>query len=141
MALVFCRVGATLILLKQFQPKTILKSIAEHKATFLPLVPTIYSFLVDLYVRDGYDVSSLHTCISGGSALPVALLEKVEEVLVENRLKNQTQYFGRTKDLTPVIINNISDEDVGNIIKVKIDKCDKKSLFGRKYSNEREVAA
>ncbi|GIT65489.1 MAG: hypothetical protein Ct9H300mP23_11160 [Nitrospinota bacterium] len=73
MALVFCRVGATLILLKQFQPKTILASIATHKATFLPLVPTIYSFLVDLYERGSYDISSLHTCISGGAALPEAL--------------------------------------------------------------------
>ena len=68
-------------------------------------------------------------------------IKKIEEVLVENRLKNQTQYFGRTKDLTPVILNNISDDDIGNIIKVRIDKCDKKSLFGRKYSNDREVAA
>ena len=68
-------------------------------------------------------------------------IKKVEEVLVENRLKNQTQYFGRTRDLTPVILNNISDDDIGNIIKVRIDKCDKKSLFGRKYSKEREVAA
>ena len=66
---------------------------------------------------------------------------KIEEVLVENRLKNQTQYFGRTKDLTPVILSNMSDGDIGNLINVKIDKCDKKSLFGRKYSNEREVAA
>ena len=68
-------------------------------------------------------------------------IKKVEEVLVENRLKNQTQYFGRTRDLTPVILNNINDDDIGNIIKVRIDKCDKKSLFGRKYSNEKEVAA
>ena len=68
-------------------------------------------------------------------------IKKVEEVLVENRLKNQTQYFGRTRDLTPVILNNINDDDIGNIIKVRIDKCDKKSLFGRKYSKKREVAA
>ena len=68
-------------------------------------------------------------------------IEKVEEVLVENRLKNQTQYFGRTKDLTPVILNNMSDNDIGSLVKVRIDKCDKKSLFGRKYSNDKEVAA
>ena len=66
---------------------------------------------------------------------------KLEEVLVENRLKNQTQYFGRTKDLTPVILSNVGDHDKGNLIKVKIDRCDKKSLFGRKHSNEREVAS
>ena len=68
-------------------------------------------------------------------------IKKVEEVLVENRLKNQNQYFGRTKDLTPVILSDISDSDIGNIIKVRIDKCDKKSLFGKKCSNETEVAA
>ena len=68
-------------------------------------------------------------------------IKKVEEVLVENRLKNQNQYFGRTKDLTPVILSDISDSDIGNIIKVRIDKCDKKSLFGKKCSNKTEVAA
>ena len=78
MALVLLRSGATLILLKQFQPKTILESIAKHKATLLPLVPTIYSFLLQLYARGGYDVSSLRYCISGGASLPEALLKRVE---------------------------------------------------------------
>ncbi len=81
MALVLLRSGASLILLKQFQPKSILASIAQHKATILPLVPTIYSFLVELYARGGYDVSTLRFCISGGSSLPEALLKKVEEGL------------------------------------------------------------
>jgi len=81
MALVLLRSGATLILLKQFQPKTILASIARHKATILPLVPTIYSFLVDLCARGDYDVSSLRYCISGGSSLPETLLKKVEKGL------------------------------------------------------------
>ena len=81
MALMVFMSGGTLILLKQFAPKSILQSIAEHKATILPLVPTIYSFLVDLYTRGDYDVSSLKHCISGGAALPSALLKKVEETL------------------------------------------------------------
>tara|TARA_Y100001958_G_C21245535_1_gene575260 strand:+ start:600 stop:1895 length:1296 start_codon:yes stop_codon:yes gene_type:complete len=68
-------------------------------------------------------------------------IDKIEEVLVENRLKNQVQYFGRTQDLTPVILNNVSEGDIGKLIKVKINKCDKKSLFGKKQSNETEVAA
>ena len=81
MALMVFMAGGTLILLKQFAPKSILQSIEEHKATILPLVPTIYSFLVDLCARNDYDVSSLKYCISGGAALPRALLKKVEETL------------------------------------------------------------
>jgi len=101
MALMVFMAGGTLILLKQFAPKSILQSIEEHKATILPLVPTIYTFLVDLFARGDYDVSSLKYCISGGAALPSALLRKVEETLQVSVIEG----YGLT-ETSPVIAVN-----------------------------------
>ena len=66
---------------------------------------------------------------------------KLEEVLVENKMKNQTQYFGRAKNLTPVIINNANENDVGKVINIKIEDYNRNILFGSKENVEREVAA
>ena len=107
-ALVLLRAGATLILLKQFQPKSILASIAQHKATILPLVPTIYSFLVELYARGGYDVSSLRYCISGGASLPEALLKKVEEGLGVTVIEG----YGLTETSPVIAVNTMKDGSV-----------------------------
>lgn len=81
MALTLFRVGATLIMLPQFAPKTILALIEKCQATLLPLVPTIYSFLLDIYTKGNYNISSLRLCISGGASLPEALLHRVEDIL------------------------------------------------------------
>ena len=108
MALALLRSGATLILLKQFQPKTILESIAQHKATILPLVPTIYSFLVQLYARGGYDVSSLRYCISGGASLPEALLKRVEEGLGVTVIEG----YGLTETSPVIAVNTMKDGSV-----------------------------
>ncbi len=65
---------------------------------------------------------------------------KLEEVLVENKMKNQTKFFGRTTDLTPVIFD-ADDHDVGKIINVEIKDFNRNSLFGSKSSARKEVAA
>ncbi len=108
MALVLLRSGSTLILLKQFQPKTILESIAQHKATILPLVPTIYSFLVQLYTRGGYDVSSLRYCVSGGASLSEALLKKVEDGLGVTVIEG----YGLTETSPVIAVNTMKDGSV-----------------------------
>ena len=108
MALVLLRIGATLILLKQFAPKTILAAIAQHKATLLPLVPTIYSFLLDIYARGGYDVSSLRCCISGGASLPESLHKKVKEVLQVAVLEG----YGLTETSPVIAVNTFAEGGV-----------------------------
>jgi long-chain acyl-CoA synthetase len=107
-ALVILRAGGTLILLRQFAPKTILATITQRKATILPLVPTIYSFLVDLYQRGGYDVSSLDYCISGGAALPESLLHKVEQTLNVKVIEG----YGLTETSPVIAVNTYRDGSV-----------------------------
>lgn len=102
-SLVFLRAGGTIILLPQFHPKTILATIAEQRATVLPLVPTIYSFLVQLAESGHYDTASLKYCISGGAALPHALLKKVEAVLGTTILEG----YGLTEASPVVAVNTM----------------------------------
>ncbi len=66
---------------------------------------------------------------------------KVKKVLIENQMKNQEKYFGRTDGFTPVVIENIDDKDIGKIINVRIKDCNKNTLFGFKEKINNEVAA
>ncbi len=62
------------------------------------------------------------------------------EVLVENKLKNQNKFFGRTKNLTPVIFSNGDVNDIGKTISIFIENYNRNSLFGIKKTND-EIAA
>ena len=66
---------------------------------------------------------------------------KLKKVLIENKMKNQTSYFGRLENFTPVIIEKVIDSDIGKIISVRINDFNKNNLFGVKEHVESEVAA
>ena len=40
-------------------------------------------------------------------------VSKIINVLVENKLKNQSKFFGRTEYFTPVILSNTNNDDIG----------------------------
>ena len=62
---------------------------------------------------------------------------KVIDVLVENKMKNQNKLFGRNKYLNSVIFKG-DERNIGKIIKVKINSCNQNSLFGESvYGNTR----
>ena len=66
---------------------------------------------------------------------------KLKEVLVENKMKNQSNYFGRANNSTSVVISNANEKDVGKIIHVRIKNYNRNTLFGIKENVESEVAA
>ena len=66
-------------------------------------------------------------------------LQQYCEVLIENKLNNQAKYFGRTKYMTPVILeaNNCKP---GELVNVKIMSFNKKNLFGIYKTNKMKAA-
>ena len=70
--------GACLTLLPRFSAERALRILAEHRVTVFAGVPTMYSALLHVPGRDGYDVSRLRLAFSGGAALPVEVLRGFE---------------------------------------------------------------
>ena len=69
-----------------------------------------------------------------------SLENKQIEVLVENRTKESNKFFGRSEYMTSVIFDG-NDQDVGNIIKVKINNSNQNTLFGESVKKtEKRVA-
>ena len=71
--------GACLTMLPRFDGATALSMIGRDRVTVFEGVPTMYSAMLHVDGRDSYDVSSLRSCVSGGSAMPVEVLREFEE--------------------------------------------------------------
>jgi len=71
--------GGTMLIVPKFSPKEIFQIASEHQATVFAGVPTMYNFLLQYPDGNPEDLSSLRLCISGGAAMPVALLKSFEK--------------------------------------------------------------
>ena len=68
------------------------------------------------------------------------LIDKSIEVLVENKMKNQNQYFGRNAFLNSVIFE-ADEKYVGKLVDIKITKINRNTLFGKIDENKKMRAA
>ena len=67
------------------------------------------------------------------------LKEKKTEVLVENKLKNQNNFFGRTKKMTPVIFESELCSP-GDLVQVEIISSNQNNLFGKHIGKKFKAA-
>jgi long-chain acyl-CoA synthetase len=74
--------GGQLVLMPRFDPEAALTLMRAHGVTTFAGVPTMYWGLLNAAKAMGGDpgVSSLQICLSGGSAMPVELLRRFEEI-------------------------------------------------------------
>ncbi|MBN9100742.1 MAG: long-chain fatty acid--CoA ligase [Pseudonocardia sp.] len=73
------RNGSCLTLIPRFDPGKALSVVARDKVTVFEGVPTMYAGMLHHADADGADMSTLRTCISGGSAMPVEIMKAFEE--------------------------------------------------------------
>lgn len=70
--------GATLTLLTRFDPAKTLEILARDRVTIFQGVPTMYSAMLNQPGTADLDRSALRVCISGGSAMPLEVLQTFE---------------------------------------------------------------
>ncbi|MGB7543587.1 MAG: benzoate-CoA ligase family protein [Burkholderiales bacterium] len=62
------RFGASSVLIEQYTPQALLETVKRYGVTVLYTAPTMYRAMAE--IAQGYDLSSLRTCVSAGETLP-----------------------------------------------------------------------
>jgi 2-aminobenzoate-CoA ligase len=70
------RFGASVVLLDQFTPENMLKTLSDYKCTISFCAPTCYNMMMRLDVDGKYDLSNLRLGVSAGETLPQPVYEK-----------------------------------------------------------------
>ncbi len=70
------RFGASTVLLDQFTPENMLKTIVRYKSTISFCAPTCYNMMMRLDESGEYDLSHLRLGVSAGETLPKQIYEK-----------------------------------------------------------------
>ncbi|MBT2215351.1 fatty acid--CoA ligase family protein [Virgibacillus dakarensis] len=71
--------GGTVIIMPKFSPKEVFRITRAHTPTIFAGVPTMYNYLLQSANDKDNDLQGIRLCISGGSAMPVALLKEFEK--------------------------------------------------------------
>ncbi|MEP7330797.1 MAG: long-chain fatty acid--CoA ligase [Terracoccus sp.] len=71
--------GSCLTLIPRFDAEKALEIVGRDHVTVFEGVPTMYAALLHAEGADKADMSSLRTCISGGSAMPVEVMKNFEK--------------------------------------------------------------
>ncbi len=73
--------GGTHVILPKFEPAPVMEAISRHSVSNMVMVPTMVNMLLNHPDFDRYDLSSLKTCVYGGSPMPEALMARAAEKL------------------------------------------------------------
>jgi long-chain acyl-CoA synthetase len=76
----FLRAGATLVLMRRFDPLLVLEQIQKHRCTYFHGAPPMYITWVNTPTLGDYDLSSMRFACSGAAPLPIQVLDRFRTV-------------------------------------------------------------
>ena len=101
-------VGATMVPVQEFNPKTVLETVEKEKCTALHGVPTMFIAELNDHDFQKYDLSSLRTGIMAGSNCPIEVMKAVNEKMGATEI---TIAYGQTES-SPVITQTRTDDPI-----------------------------
>lgn len=108
--------GATAILIPQFDAKRFDKLITKYNPTIIPGVPTLFEALVKNKHMDKVDMSDVKYVISGGDTLTVSKNEIVNKFLRNHNCKSSLQQgYGMTETTGPVCFGALGSDKLGSV--------------------------
>lgn len=103
--------GSSMVLLPKFDAKIVLATIENHRITILPMVPSMYQFLLMEMQEKSYDTSSLRICFCAASPLSRELHEEAERKLGAAIFEG----YGMSETACAGTINNMQARKEGSI--------------------------
>lgn len=101
-------VGATMVPVEEFQPRTVLKTVEKERCTALHGVPTMFIAELDHPEFSQFDLSSLRTGIMAGSNCPMEVMKRV----IQNMgITEITIAYGQTES-SPVISQTRTNDPI-----------------------------
>ncbi len=99
-------VGATHVLIPEFEPKLVLTTIENHKVTLSNFIPTMLNFLVNYPGVEQYDFSSLRVILSGGASIAKEVIREVLRIFTCDYI----QTYGLTETSPFLTMSILKDE-------------------------------
>jgi long-chain acyl-CoA synthetase len=109
--------GATMVLMKRFDPLKSLAAIQRYRCTFFPAVPTMLQRMFDHPEAGHFDVRSISRILTGAAPVPAALLERVYAAM--GRDTDVMTGYGLTEATAIVALEHIRLDDEGKVIRPK----------------------
>ena len=108
--------GASVILIPQFDAKRFDKLLSKYHPTLVPGVPTLFEALITNKYMDNVDLSYVKYAISGGDTLSVAKNEEVNKFLRQHGCRSHIiQGYGMTETTGPVTFGALGSDVLGSV--------------------------